>query len=40
MSLNNKNVPIIYDDRIIEIRFDWEPTEEQMAIVAEKLSGN
>ena len=31
---------LCYDDRIIEIRFDWEPTVEQMAIVAEKLSGN
>ena len=31
---------LCYDDRIIEIRFDWEPTAEQMAIVAEKLSGN
>ena len=31
---------LCYDDRIIEISFDWEPTAEQMAIVAEKLSGN
>jgi hypothetical protein len=30
---------LCYDDRIIEISFDWEPTAEQMAIVAEKLSG-
>ncbi len=31
---------LCYDDRIIEINFDWEPTAEQMAIVAEKLNGN
>ena len=31
---------LCYDDRIIEISFDWEPTEAQMSIVAEKLSGN
>lgn len=30
---------LCYDDRIIEIDFDWEPTEEQMKIVAEKLAG-
>lgn len=30
---------LCYDDRIIEIDFDWEPTEEQMRIVAEKLAG-
>ena len=31
---------LCYDDRIIEIRFDWEPTAEQMEIVAKKLTGN
>lgn len=31
---------LCYDDRIIEISFDWEPTEAQMATVAEKLGGN
>lgn len=31
---------LCYDDRIIEISFDWTPTIEQMAIVAEKLNGN
>ncbi|MBQ6692326.1 MAG: hypothetical protein IJN00_03235, partial [Clostridia bacterium] len=31
---------LCYDDRIVEISFDWEPAAEQMAIVAEKLSGN
>ena len=31
---------LCYDDRIIEISFDWKPTAEQMAIVADKLSGN
>jgi len=31
---------LCYEDRIIEIRFDWEPTEEQMATVAKKLGGN
>ncbi len=30
---------LCYDDRIIEINFDWEPTEEHMALVAEKLGG-
>ncbi|MDK2902356.1 MAG: hypothetical protein PWQ93_275 [Clostridiales bacterium] len=30
---------LCYKDRIIEIKFDWEPTPEQMKIVAEKLSG-
>lgn len=30
---------LCYDDRIIEISFDWEPTEEQKAIVGGKLSG-
>lgn len=29
---------LCYDERIIEIRFDWEPTEEQMAIVGQKLN--
>lgn len=29
---------LCYKDRIIEIRFDWEPTSEQMSVVAEKLS--
>jgi hypothetical protein len=28
---------LCYHDRIIEITFDWEPTPDQMAIVAEKL---
>jgi len=28
---------LCYEDSIIEISFDWEPTEEQMKIVAEKL---
>ena len=31
---------LCYDDRIIEISFDWKPTVEQMTIVADKLSGN
>lgn len=31
---------LCYEDMIVEINFDWEPTEEQMAIVAEKLNGN
>ena len=30
---------LCYENRIIEISFDWEPTEEQMAIVGEKLGG-
>lgn len=30
---------LCYDDRLIEIEFDWEPTEEQMRIVSEKLTG-
>ena len=30
---------LCYDKRIVEISFDWEPTMEQMAIVADKLSG-
>ncbi len=29
---------LCYEDRIVEIDFDWEPTEEQMRIVAEKLN--
>jgi hypothetical protein len=29
---------LCYEDCIVEITFDWEPTEEQMAIVTEKLS--
>lgn len=29
---------LCYEDRIVQIRFDWEPTPEQMAIVAEKLN--
>lgn len=28
---------LCYEDRIVEIDFDWEPTETQMRIVAEKL---
>lgn len=28
---------LCYEDRIVEIRFDSEPTEEQMRIVTEKL---
>ena len=31
---------LCYDDRIIEIDFNWEPTTEQMAIVAKKLNGS
>lgn len=30
---------LCYKDRIVEIKFDWEPTAEQMAIVGRKLSG-
>lgn len=30
---------LCYENRIIEIIFSWEPTSEQMAIVADKLSG-
>lgn len=30
---------LCYDKLIVEIRFDWEPTVEQMAIVGEKLNG-
>lgn len=29
---------LCYDDRIIEIRFDWEPTTDDMAIVNQKLN--
>ena len=29
---------LCYKDRIVEIDFEWEPTEEQMKIVAEKLN--
>lgn len=29
---------VCYDKMLAEIRFDWEPTEEQMAIVGEKLT--
>lgn len=31
---------LCYDNFLVEIIFDWEPTEEQMAIVGEKLNGN
>lgn len=30
---------LCYEKRIVEITFDWEPTAEQMAIVAERLAG-
>ena len=30
---------LCYEDRIIEIHFDWEPTPEQMSLVNERLSG-
>ena len=30
---------LCYDEKIVEIHFDWEPTEEQQAIVGKKLSG-
>ena len=30
---------LCYEDRIIEIDFDWEPTEEHMNLVAERLGG-
>ena len=30
---------ICYERRIVEITFDWEPTTEQIAIAAERLSG-
>jgi len=29
---------LFYDDRIVEIKFTWEPTTEQMAIVGQKLA--
>ena len=29
---------LCYEDRIIDIRFDWEPSIEDMAIVAQKLN--
>ena len=29
---------LCYDDRIVEINFDWEPAAQQMAIVGEKLN--
>ena len=29
---------LCYEDRIIDIRFDWEPTAEDMAIVNQKLN--
>jgi len=29
---------LCYDDRIVEIRFDWEPTADDMAIVNQKLN--
>ena len=28
---------LCYDDKLVEIRFDWEPTQEDMAIVASRL---
>lgn len=31
---------LCYDGLLVEIHFDWEPTEEQMAIVGKKLSEN
>ena len=31
---------LCYDNLLVEINFDWEPTEEQMVIVGEKLNGN
>lgn len=30
---------LCYDNRIIEITFDWEPTKEHMALVAERIGG-
>ena len=30
---------LFYDDRIVEIKFTWEPTAEQMSIVGQKLGG-
>ena len=29
---------LCYEDRIIDIRFDWEPTTDDMAIVNQKLN--
>ena len=29
---------LCYEDRIIDIRFDWEPTADDMAIVNQKLN--
>ena len=29
---------VCYEDRIVEIDFDWDVTEEQIRIVAEKFS--
>ena len=29
---------LCYEERIIQIRFDWEPTAEQMEIVSQKLN--
>ena len=29
---------ICYEERIVDIRFDWEPTAEDMAIVSQKLN--
>lgn len=34
-----ENYLLCYKDRIIEINFDWEPTEEHMNLVAERLGG-
>lgn len=31
---------LCYDNLLVEINFDWEPTVEQMAIVGEKLNSN
>ena len=31
---------LCYDNLLVEINFDWEPTQEQMAIVGEKLNGS
>ena len=30
---------VCYEDLIVEINFDWEPTAEQMKTVGGKLSG-
>jgi hypothetical protein len=29
---------LCYDDKIVEIRFDWEPSAKDMTIVASKLN--